>query len=90
MEHWRSFLDQDASHDTVADAEHGNMVVSIDRADRARRPMPVFFRACRGRSCLVHDREPMHAPYEFGMAQCHVHLLHVKLEINPEVNVRLR
>eukprot|EP00959_Pyramimonas_sp_CCMP1952_P142936 2992305-Pyramimonas_sp.AAC.1 len=49
MGYWK-FLDPDASRDAVADEENGNIVVSIDRASRACRPMPVFFRACQGHS----------------------------------------
>eukprot|EP00959_Pyramimonas_sp_CCMP1952_P277293 5797123-Pyramimonas_sp.AAC.1 len=52
MEHWQSFLSPDASHDTVADEENGDIVISTDRAERASRPMPVFFGACQGHSCL--------------------------------------
>eukprot|EP00959_Pyramimonas_sp_CCMP1952_P057296 1195768-Pyramimonas_sp.AAC.1 len=73
MENWQSFLNPDASHDE----EYGSTVISIDRAERAYRPMPVLFRACHGHYCFAHSIERMHAPCEFGMAQCHGHLLHV-------------
>eukprot|EP00959_Pyramimonas_sp_CCMP1952_P197010 4119575-Pyramimonas_sp.AAC.1 len=39
--------------------------------------MPLFLRACQGHSCFAHRIERMHAPCEFGKAQCHGHLLHV-------------
>eukprot|EP00959_Pyramimonas_sp_CCMP1952_P045580 952399-Pyramimonas_sp.AAC.1 len=77
IEHWQSFLNADASRDTVVDEENGDAVISIDRAERAYRPMPVFFRACQGHSCFAHNKESMYAPCEFGMARCHGHLLHV-------------
>eukprot|EP00959_Pyramimonas_sp_CCMP1952_P299253 6259278-Pyramimonas_sp.AAC.1 len=57
MEHWKSSLDPDASHDTVADEENENMAVSNDRADRARRAIPVFFGAWQGHSCCAHSKE---------------------------------
>eukprot|EP00959_Pyramimonas_sp_CCMP1952_P391826 8211291-Pyramimonas_sp.AAC.1 len=53
MEHWRSFLNADASRDTVVDEENGDIVISIDRAERASKSMPLFFRACQGRSCCL-------------------------------------
>eukprot|EP00959_Pyramimonas_sp_CCMP1952_P368253 7714058-Pyramimonas_sp.AAC.1 len=76
-ERWQSFLNPDASRDTVVDAENRNRVVSIDRAERARWPVPVFFRARQGHSCFAHSIERTYAPCEFGTAQCHGHLLHV-------------
>eukprot|EP00959_Pyramimonas_sp_CCMP1952_P021788 458751-Pyramimonas_sp.AAC.1 len=47
IEQWRSFLHPDASHDTVVAEEHGDLVITIDRAERAAMPMPLFFRACQ-------------------------------------------
>eukprot|EP00959_Pyramimonas_sp_CCMP1952_P210923 4413810-Pyramimonas_sp.AAC.1 len=38
--HWHSFLNPDTSHDTVADEENGNLVITVDRAERATKPMP--------------------------------------------------
>eukprot|EP00959_Pyramimonas_sp_CCMP1952_P296182 6195685-Pyramimonas_sp.AAC.1 len=75
MGHWQSLLNPDASHDTVVDGD--NTVVSTDRAERASRPMAVFFRACQGHSPFVHSAERMRAPCEFGMARSHGHVLHV-------------
>eukprot|EP00959_Pyramimonas_sp_CCMP1952_P214638 4491862-Pyramimonas_sp.AAC.1 len=77
MEHWQSFLNPDASRDTVADEENGDIVIFTDGAERASKPMPVFFRACQGHSCCAHSIERMSAPCEFGMARCHGQLLHV-------------
>eukprot|EP00959_Pyramimonas_sp_CCMP1952_P170782 3568730-Pyramimonas_sp.AAC.1 len=77
LEHWRSFLHPDASRDSVADEERGDLVITIDRAERAAKSMPVFFRACQGHSCVAHGIERMYAPCEFGMARCRGHLLHV-------------
>eukprot|EP00959_Pyramimonas_sp_CCMP1952_P111939 2341151-Pyramimonas_sp.AAC.1 len=62
-ERCHSFLNPDASHDTVEE-----LVISTDRPERATKPMPLFFRACQGRSCFAHSIERMHAPCEFGMA----------------------
>eukprot|EP00959_Pyramimonas_sp_CCMP1952_P296107 6193562-Pyramimonas_sp.AAC.1 len=76
MERWQSFLNPDASRDAVVDGKM-ERVVSVDRAERARRPVPVFLRACQGLSCFAHSIESTCAPYEFGIAQCHGHLLHV-------------
>eukprot|EP00959_Pyramimonas_sp_CCMP1952_P197713 4135018-Pyramimonas_sp.AAC.1 len=52
MEHWRSFLKPDASRDAVVEEENGDVVISIDRAERASRPMPVFFHSCMSRTFL--------------------------------------
>eukprot|EP00959_Pyramimonas_sp_CCMP1952_P003833 80951-Pyramimonas_sp.AAC.1 len=76
IEQWRSFLNPYASRDAVVDEEHGDRVITIDRGERAAKPMPLFFRACQGHSCFAHSIERMHAPCEFGMARCHEHLLH--------------
>eukprot|EP00959_Pyramimonas_sp_CCMP1952_P230345 4815586-Pyramimonas_sp.AAC.1 len=75
MEHWQSCLNPDASHDTVFDEDNGDSAVSTDGAERACRPMPVFFRACQGHSCFAHSIERMYSPCESGMARCHGHLL---------------
>eukprot|EP00959_Pyramimonas_sp_CCMP1952_P152927 3199261-Pyramimonas_sp.AAC.1 len=77
IKQWRSFLNPDASHDTVVDEEHGGLVITIDRDERAAKPMPLFFRACQGHSCFAHSIERMYAPYGLGMARCHGHLMHV-------------
>eukprot|EP00959_Pyramimonas_sp_CCMP1952_P188864 3950252-Pyramimonas_sp.AAC.1 len=75
IEQWRSFLHPDASRDTVVDEEHGDLVITIDRAARAAKPMPLFFRACQGHPSFAQSIERMYDPYEFGMARCHGHLL---------------
>eukprot|EP00959_Pyramimonas_sp_CCMP1952_P006638 138601-Pyramimonas_sp.AAC.1 len=77
IEQWRSFLNPGASRDTVVDEEHGDLVITIDRDERAARPMPLFFRACQGHSWFAHSIERMYAAYEFGMAWCHGYLLHI-------------
>eukprot|EP00959_Pyramimonas_sp_CCMP1952_P065428 1365956-Pyramimonas_sp.AAC.1 len=40
IEQWWSFLTPDASPDTVVDEEHGDLVITIDRDERAAKPMP--------------------------------------------------
>eukprot|EP00959_Pyramimonas_sp_CCMP1952_P449745 9417110-Pyramimonas_sp.AAC.1 len=46
MERWQSFLNPDASHDTVVDEDHGDTVIPIDRAERAYTPMPHAKHVC--------------------------------------------
>eukprot|EP00959_Pyramimonas_sp_CCMP1952_P298365 6241002-Pyramimonas_sp.AAC.1 len=73
MEHWQSLPNPDASRDTVVDEENGDAVVSVGRAERACRPMPVFFVHVKDILVFAHSIELMCAPCEFGMAQCHGH-----------------
>eukprot|EP00959_Pyramimonas_sp_CCMP1952_P131919 2758195-Pyramimonas_sp.AAC.1 len=67
MAHWGKFLNQ-VPRATQSLMRHVNVIVSIDRGDRARGPIPVFYRACQGRSCFAHDLERTRAPRELGMA----------------------
>eukprot|EP00959_Pyramimonas_sp_CCMP1952_P281200 5878537-Pyramimonas_sp.AAC.1 len=41
---WDNSLKPDASHDSVVDEPFGNVIFSIDRDDRARRPTRAFYR----------------------------------------------
>eukprot|EP00959_Pyramimonas_sp_CCMP1952_P205374 4294999-Pyramimonas_sp.AAC.1 len=45
--------------------------------ERAKCPVPVFYRACQGHSTLVASIERMYAPYDLGLARCHGPLLHI-------------